>query len=218
MNEDFEAHLTEEQLHAAAEATLAPGDRAAVDHHLAACESCRADVARIEALLASADALPRSVEPPEDLWPAIRSRVAGGLVVPMARPRREVAWLAAAALLLVVATSAITLAFVRDDRAVATTVTPGAPDDSIDGPSRFRAVSAEYDRLDRDLARRLDEHRAKLQPETIEKVERNLLIIDRAIGEIRQALAEDPHNEALEALLKASYGQKSALLQQVSQS
>lgn len=218
MNEDFEAHLTEEQLHAAAEATLAPGDRSAVDHHLAACESCRADVARIEALLASADALPRSVEPPEDLWPAIRSRVAGGLVVPMARPRREVAWLAAAALLLVVATSAITLAFVRDDRAVATTVTPGAPDDSIDGPSRFRAVSAEYDRLDRDLARRLDEHRAKLQPETIEKVERNLLIIDRAIGEIRQALAEDPHNEALEALLKASYGQKSALLQQVSQS
>ena len=57
-----------------------------------------------------------------------------------------------------------------------------------------------------------------MQPETITKVERNLAIIDAAIAEIRQALADDPGNDALRQLLKATYGQKSALVRQVSAS
>jgi hypothetical protein len=72
--------------------------------------------------------------------------------------------------------------------------------------------------MDRELAAQLASQRDKLMPETIEKVERNLAIIDQAIDEIRQALAEDPNNRALQQLLKASYGQKAALLRQVSQS
>ena len=137
--------------------------------------------------------------------------------LPFQRPRRQYAWLAAAALLLIIGTSTITTFIVRNERQVAT-VPIERQHDSIQAPARVRAVSEEYDRLDRDLARQLDEQRDKLQPETVEKVERNLRIIDRAIDEIRQALAEDPGNEALERLLEASYGQKSALLAQVSQS
>jgi hypothetical protein len=79
-------------------------------------------------------------------------------------------------------------------------------------------VSDEYDRLDRELAALLAAQRGKMQPETVAKVERNLAIIDAAIAEIRQALAEDPGNEALRQLLKASYGQKSALVRQVATS
>ena len=228
-------HLTEEQLHGAAEDSLAGEEARSVEQHLGGCDACRADVHRIRALLSGAGGLPRAIEPPDDLWPAIRARVSqagsgttpipgGGArldapttVLRLRRPRREYALLAAAALLLIIATSAITALFVRDERPIA--AAPGAPEhDRLEAPARFRAVSEEYDRLDRDLARRLEEQREKLQPETIEKVERNLQIIDRAITEIRQALAEDPNNEALEQLLKASYGQKSALLQQVSQS
>ena len=236
MNLERPDHLTEEELHGAAEGSLAGEEARSAQRHLDGCDECRAEVDRIRALLASAEALPRAIEPPDDLWPVIQARVraAGsasqaapggvatgparpGSVLPLRRSRREYAWLAAAALLLVIATSAITTLIVRDERPVA--AAPSAPeDDSIDARAQFRAVSEEYDRLDRDLARRLDEQREKLQPETIEKVERNLQIIDRAIAEIRQALAEDPNNEALEQLLKASYGQKSALLQQVSQS
>jgi hypothetical protein len=81
-----------------------------------------------------------------------------------------------------------------------------------------RRVSDEYDRLDEELSALLAGQRDKMQPETIAKVERNLAIIDGAIAEIRQALAEDPGNEALRQLLKASYGQKSALVRQVSRS
>ena len=227
-------HLTEEQLHGAAEGSLAGEEARLAQRHIAGCDACRADVGRIRALLATADALPDAIEPPDDLWPAIQARVRGSdarpavesdptrsaraaTVIPIRRPRREYLWLAAAALLLIIATSAITALIVGDERPIAA-VPSTQENDSIEAPARIRAVSDEYDRLDRDLARRLDEQREKLQPETIEKVERNLQIIDRAITEIRQALAEDPNNEALEQLLKASYGQKSALLQQVSQS
>ena len=236
MKADMGSHLTEEQLHGAADGSLADEEARSAFRHLDICGECRADVGRIRALLAGAGSLPRAIAPPDDLWPAIQARVqpAGSSAhpgstgrgegvatrtraLPIPRSRREYAVMAAAALFLIVVTSGITMRVVRDDRPVASA--PGVRVvDSIGGQWHFRAVSAEYDRLDRDLARRLDEQREKLQPETIEKVERNLLIIDRAIGEIRQALAEDPYNEALEQLLKASYGQKSALLQQVSQS
>ena len=236
MNVERPDHLAEEQLHGAAEGSLAGDEARSARRHLEACAKCRADVERLRALLADTASLSRAIEPPDDLWPAIQARVqaagsavrsapearqeqpaTGNPVLPFRRSRREYAFMAAAALFLVVVSSGVTMRVVRDNRPVASAPAPGSTD-SIDGPARFRAVSAEYDRLDRDLARQLEEHRAKLQPETNDKVERNLLIIDRAIGEIRQALAEDPHNEALEQLLKASYGQKSALLQQVSQS
>lgn len=225
MNAEQRDHLTEAQLHGLAEDSLAGHEARSAQRHVDACDECRSDVERIRALLASAESLPRAIEPPDDLWLAIRARTvraapsasaSSSSIARLRRPRREHAFLAAAALLLVVLTSAITMLVVRDERPIASA--PAGGDDSLEAPARFRAVSAQYDRLDRDLARQLDEQRAKLQPETIEKVERNLQVIDRAIGEIRQALAEDPNNEALEQLLEASYGQKSALLQQVSQS
>ena len=234
MNVERVDHLTEEQLHGAAEGSLTVSAARDAQRHLDSCGECRADVEHIRALLAGAESLPRAIEPPDDLWPAIQARVSqtsaqrlrgsdatapavGTPVTPLRRTRREYAWLAAAALLLIVATSAVTMLVTRDVRPLAGIPAP-QHDDSVNGAAEFRAVNDEYDRLDRDLAKRLEAQREILQPETIEKVERNLLIIDRAIGEIRQALAEDPHNEALEQLLKASYGQKSALLEQVSQS
>jgi hypothetical protein len=87
---------------------------------------------------------------------------------------------------------------------------------SGDSGAAIVAVGAEYDRMERDLAALLASQRQTLQPETIARVERNLAIIDQAIAEIRVALASDPTNRALHALLKASYGQKAALLQQAS--
>ena len=244
MNVEHPDHLTEAQLNGAAEGSLASDEARLARRHLEACAECSADVERIRGLLADAASLPRAIEPPDDIWPAIRERVqraapmssrldagrnqplvrdlplqtADASVTPIRRSRREYAFMAAAALFLVVLSSGITMRVVSENRRVASAPVAGHNDSVRPNPDQIRAVSAEYDRLDRDLARQLDQHREKLQPETIEKVERNLQIIDRAIGEIRQALADDPHNEALEQLLKASYGQKSALLQQVSQS
>ena len=65
-----------------------------------------------------------------------------------------------------------------------------------------------------ELMRALDAERAHLAPATVATLERNLAVIDAAIAESRAALAGDPGNRDLAALLWASYRQKVALLQQ----
>ena len=216
-------HLAESELHAAAGGELDAPDAANaanVARHLESCASCRSDVVRIRALLQRATALPREIDPSADLWPGIRDRIQSGRgsALPRGLPPRAYLWLAAAAVLLVVASSALTTFILRGgDQPVATGHEEPRTPDTLSA-AEFRTVSAEYDRMDRDLAAQFASQRDRLLPETVEKVERNLAIIDQAIGEIRQALAEDPTNRALQQLLKASYGQKAALLRQVSQS
>jgi hypothetical protein len=53
---------------------LAPGERAAVDQHVAACARCRALVRDLGALADHAAALP-ALAPPRDLWPDIAARL-----------------------------------------------------------------------------------------------------------------------------------------------
>lgn len=224
MTYDAGDHLSEAQLHETAEGTLTAADRAAVEGHLAACGECKAAVERLRSLLSATGALPREIQPPVDLWPQIGARLGGREA--RRRPQRwpprgdHRVWLAAAAVLLIAMSSSVTMLLLSEGRLAspgplpATASGGGAPA----GSPLATPVSDPYDRLDRELAARFAEQREKLQPETIEKVERNLRIIDEAIGEIRQAMADDPHNEALQQLLKASYSQKQALLYQVSQS
>ena len=229
MMHDSALHLTEDELHDAADGTQAPADGSRAARHLTHCARCRTDVDRIRELLALAASLPRSIDPPADLWPDIRTRLrqqpvpaANRMATSHSRWEsfvRDRRWLAAAAVLLIVASSALTALLMRpraNDLArapdsVAPAARPG-------GAPIVRTVSDEYDRLDQELAALLAAQREKMQPETVAKVERNLAIIDAAIAEIRQALAEDPGNDALRQLLKASYGQKSALVRQVSTS
>jgi len=52
------------------------GGVAAVEAHLAVCAECRDEVAWIRSLRSQADDLPRSIEPPRDLFPEIRERIA----------------------------------------------------------------------------------------------------------------------------------------------
>jgi len=219
-----ERHLTEAQLHDAADATAAPMERTAIEQHLAECATCRSEVDGIRALLGTVAGLPRDIAPPDGLWSGIEERIQRPrslhVAAPGARSRRAYAWLAAAAIFLVVASSAITARVLGRPGATAASGIDSTParDDSGTRPPGFRTVRDEYERMDRDLAALLEAQREKLAPETVAKVERNLDIIDQAIGEIRQALAEDPGNKALQQLLKASYGHKAALLRQVSQS
>ena len=220
MSDAGKSHLHESELHAAAEGQPGATDAARL-RHLESCAECRADVDRIRALLAHVATLPREIDPPADLWAGIQTRISAPRTIGIGRtlPRGAWVWLAAAAVLLIAASSALTTLILRGgDQPVATGHDERSGGDSVGGGAGFRTVSDEYERMDRDLAATLASQREKLQPETIEKVERNLAIIDQAIGEIRQALAEDPNNRALQQLLKASYGQKAALLRQVSQS
>jgi hypothetical protein len=143
--------------------------------------------------------LPRSIEPPRDLWPAIAARLDR-------RPTRQRRWLvalAAAAIIVIAAASSLATAWIigRGDRAPAV-ATAGGPREA----SYLRATAA----LTAELSARRDE----LAPETIAVLDRNLEIIDRAIEESRAALAADPANHDLAELLWASYQRKVSFLEQ----
>ena len=227
MMHDSALHLTEDELHDAADGTGVTADPSPATRHLMHCARCRTDVDRIRELLALAAALPRSIEPPAHLWSGIQESIRRQ---PAVRPRgvaasrsrwefaRDGRWLAAAAVLLIVASSAMTTLLLRSNaNDVASASGAAAPLDPRQTPI-VQPVSDEYGRVDRELAALLAQGREKMHPETIARVERNLAIIDEAIAEIRQALIDDPGNDALRQLLKASYGQKSALVRQVSAS
>ena len=51
----------------------------------------------------------------------------------------------------------------------------------------------------------LNQNRGTLNPRTVDVVTRNLATIDRAIEEARTALAADPGNESLRAILARLY-------------
>ena len=191
---------------------LAPGRltgarREAALAHIAGCAECTADLEAARALGAPLAALPRSIEPPRDLWPAISART-GTLVAPgSTRLTRHRPLLAiAAALALIAGSSAVTMLFMRDSGPE-----PGPVTAVPAAPARFEA---RYVAETRELADLLERQRDLLAPETIAALERNLAIIDSAIADSRAALAADPSNGELELLLRAGYEQKVALLEQ----
>jgi anti-sigma factor RsiW len=222
MNESIRGHPGEEQVHDLVDGALAAEVRERVGAHVDQCATCAETVKQLRALRTRVAALPRRLDPPEHLWPGVQEQIrqpspASAGVAPATMtvyiPGRRTSWLAAAAVLLVVASSAATYLVVRDDRAP---VIADIPASLREPPAPVTVVNGDYERMERDLAALLESQRKTLQPETIAKVERNLAIIDGAIAEIRQALAADPTNRALHDLLRASYGQKAALIQQVS--
>jgi hypothetical protein len=89
--------------------------------------------------------------------------------------------------------------------------TPSAvPPDRLSAvsPDRLAALEAQYSSASADLSAALEKARARLAPETVATIERNLATIDSALAESRRALARDPANAVLEQLVVAAWRQK----------
>lgn len=209
--------------------------RAAIDAHLAGCETCRAVLADLTAVRNTATAW-RDVEstPPADLWPGIAARLTGPREVASAAAPREVAstprvawyqrrWsvglpeLALAATVL--AAVGGTLLWPRVTPSVPGVGAPApiiAEADAFDsGEAQVTPINfadAQYDAAVVDLERVLREQRDGLDPRTVVVLERNLRIIDDAIREAREALATDPANALLNAHLAGARQRKLDLL------
>lgn len=127
---------------------------------------------------------------------------------------------AAAALLLVVLSSAITVMVMRqgqDGPQLVQQVPPATARPGVTALVAFGPTEAEYIRTADDLAAVLDSRRDSLSPETVRIVEENLRIIDRAIAEARAALEADPNNVDLTHMLGGMYQQKVEMLQNAAQ-
>ena len=185
------------------------------------------DDERLAALQDAARALPREMEPPPDLLARVQGEIARRQVRPLSNGRGTGAtprtaarrWmLAAAALVLIGATSALTLMLARRGGAPATEYTAGSSVSVVPlgtSPARTAAMFAALDQYDiaaRELSAAMARKHGKLRPETVAAVDRSLRTIDDAIAEARAALATDPASGVVYELLLGMYRQKLDLL------
>ena len=166
--------------------------------------------ARLDRALAG---LPREIEPARDLWPAIAAQL---------EPRRGQRWLplAAAAVLLVAASSLITAHVVRRNATPVATVAPAAPEPGDVRPASFgpgHALDPEYAAARQQLAAMLAARMDRLPSSARQKVADNLAELHRAADEINAALALQPGDALLEELLLNTYQDELAVLASVNQ-
>ena len=198
-------HLTFEQISELAESRTA---RAESREHVASCAECRATLERVQRLIESAQALPRDVVPPPEVWAALQTRVKSAS--PRARAKSwNLGWLAAAAAVVFLVSSALLLPpSVGKGKGPIVQTPPNAVVSPV-----VLAVEDCYSPAIRDLRRTLDQQRGTLSPATLNVVERSLVTIDSAIAEARSALASDPANQALVQFLSAQFEHKVDLLE-----
>jgi anti-sigma factor RsiW len=215
-------HLSFEQLCDLADDACSPDAESAARAHLRVCEECTSRLSGITALAASTAALPQEIAPPADLW----ADIAKDLQPRHMLRRRARVWqmrhLAAAAVIIAIASSALTALVLRDRHTEVANVEP--PVEQLRGsgtepalPARLASAEDGYTRSVETLQRVLDERRDSLAPSTIATVERSLRIVDSAIVEARDALARDPANRALAALFASNYERKIDLLRRATE-
>jgi hypothetical protein len=183
---------------------LDPTAAAAVEAHCAACADCGRALAETRALVVAAAALPREQAPPAALWSAVAART-------VARPRPARApWFAYAAAATVVAglggLAALRLVAPPAAPGVAVVAPPalGAPVHAVADPGmerRARFVSA------------MTGDGKRLDPATLEAVERNMRVIHAALVEIEAAVQANPNDPNLRRLLTQIHLQESALIE-----
>ena len=198
---------------------LTPRERREADAHLAGCAACREVLTDLAIVKETAAALAGVEQLPEaDLWPGVAWRM---------KSRRGVSlsWMQAlaAGLALVALSSGAVWMAMRGGR---TDAPPVAAADPVDrGPAAGTPTGpvtvadfgeAAYESAVNDLRKALEAGRNRLDPQTIQVLERNLASIDQAIEQARQALAADPANVSLNSYLAGVRRRKLDLLRTAS--
>lgn len=158
--------------------------------------------------------LPRSVDPAQDLWPAIEARLRSD----ERRSRARWVWQAAAAVLLVVGSSVLTASLVKRDEARVAGSRGAAPGVVEVTPAAYGPAYTPdpgYLAARQQLAKMLESRVDRLPPSARQKLVANLAEIRRATAEINAALAVQPGDPLLEELLVNAYQDELAVLASV---
>jgi len=192
---------------------LCPEDEEALHDHLAKCSACAEEAGAVEDLRRRAARLPGSLDPPQDLWPEIETRIAAERVVRGRFGRRA---LMAAAAVALIAGSVVTAYLVGRSHVGATVENRQMIETS---PSEIVLASfqelgvADYLVTRSGLFSALEVRSDDLSPETLEVLMTNLKVIDDAMEKIAEALEEEPDNEFLMKQLAAAYRRQINLLE-----
>ncbi len=161
-------------------------------------------------LMQEARRLATAVAPERDLWPGIEAAIQA--------PQRS-RWMplfaqAAAVVLLVGASSAITYIAVKEPAQLVTQVSPQLMFEQTAFGGRYNLGPDFQDARD-ELAAQLEDELARLSPESRAEVEKNLELVHQAILDINEALADEPDNALLQAQLLMAYREELSVLRRV---
>ncbi|MCH9695154.1 MAG: hypothetical protein K0U72_11655 [Gammaproteobacteria bacterium] len=165
-----------------------------------------------EKLMQAANALATDIAPRRDLWPGVAEAIA----VPARRRWSPMLAQAAAVIMLVGASSAVTYTVMKDESAtVATTIaTPGMVFEQASFGSRY-TLGPGFQDARNSLVSELDVELQKLSTDDRANIETNLQLIHEAIFEMNEALEADPDNTLLQEQLLRTYRDELALLRRV---
>jgi hypothetical protein len=213
---------------------LPEAEKLAVEGHLAVCDECNEALRDLARLVDVAGAL-GEIEPPRDLWPDISAALGATpqtvegddpqvIAFPGARsPAAEAAperielsrrGLVAASVALIALSAATTWWAARaasspDLESASSPTSGGAVTAVAGGEAPTPAMAGELAVLEDVLA----SARTVLDPNTVRVLERNLGVIEQAIADSREALAQDPGNAFLVQHLERMYRRKLVYLQ-----
>ena len=160
--------------------------------------------------------LPTAVAPKRDLWPDIE-RAINTPAEPARTGFRQTLWAQAAAVLLMVgASSALTYTVMKNympDPILVVNEPPTLVFKPVSGSfgSQYN-LGPDYQDVRRDLAANLEAELGNLQPDTRAAVTANIATIRQAINDINLELAEEPDNVLLQELLLSTYRDELALM------
>jgi len=209
------------RLHEDVDTGLTEAERERRERHFETCSECREALAEWQQLHATIAALPTEIEPDHELWPVVKERLEGETrAVP---PMRQL--LLAAAVLAAVVGSATTVWWLRDAAG-----TPPVPQISSPSVAEHPSPTTEADLsraaglaryedhvlgAHRDLVEALGRRQARFEPQLAAALEADVRTLDRAVGEIRIALQNDPESSRLNLLLAATYQREVDLLRRL---
>ena len=162
-------------------------------------------------LMQAAAQLDREISPQRDLWPGIAQAIEA--------PQRT-GWMpmlaqAAAVILLVGASSAITYVAVREPQPLVAQITPALVFERASFGSNHE-LGDEFNDARNALVAEMSVELEKLVPTARAEVEANIGLIQEAIYEINQALEQEPNNTLLQQRLLSAYREELTLLRRVS--
>jgi len=193
-----------------------------LEQHLEECEGCRSSLHDLRSLLRAAEELPREITPEHDLWPRISRRIESSRAAKSRGPWRLGAsqWLQLAAVLGLLVMGLWFSSSLAERRTSEREYASNARARSSPVPIEVLADRARSEdgtmQARIDLIGAVEQRRDILDEETLRVIEANRLLLEQAIGEIREALGDQPENRRLNLALAARYQQEIRFLQQVS--
>ena len=209
----------------AADGELTAEERRELDRHTAACQACREFASDARQIRESAARLPR-MAPRSDAWSAIAARLRQEPApAPRRMPWRTRVVLAAAAVLVIGVGSALFVLKVSRPPAgvpAATSAAQATPASPVNAPGgdlvktvseELQLAEAHYDKAIAGLELIAKDGQSSLDPKVASTLQKNIGIIDQAIGDSRNALRSQPTSQLAQESLFDALRRKVTLLE-----